>query len=153
MITKSVSCGILLTNGILFLVGKLSNFPFWDIPKGAKHPEETPLQAAIREAYEETNVTIRAEDVVDLGQFQYRDDKDLHLFLFYTPKLPPVEKMKCTSFIFPRGWSEPRPEMDTYKYIAFGEKKNYLGSNLVRVLDSIEKNQLLALCDRSNLPN
>jgi bis(5'-nucleosidyl)-tetraphosphatase len=40
----------------------LRAFNYWDFPKGVVEPEEEPLQAAIREVYEETGLSLSLDD-------------------------------------------------------------------------------------------
>lgn len=56
----------------------------FDVPKGHVEAGENPRMAACRELLEETGLSIAdaASNIVDLGQFAYRPDKDLHLSLW-----------------------------------------------------------------------
>jgi putative (di)nucleoside polyphosphate hydrolase len=52
----------------------------WDIPKGMRDPGEDTLEAAMRELREEAGVAFDAARFEDLGEFDYRRDKGLHLY-------------------------------------------------------------------------
>jgi 8-oxo-dGTP pyrophosphatase MutT (NUDIX family) len=76
-----VSCGTLVVDaGGRLLLGHVTHTARWDIPKGLLDPGETPLAAAMRELREETGLAFPADDFRDLGRFDYRRDKVLHLF-------------------------------------------------------------------------
>lgn len=44
----------------------------WSLPGGGVHKNEQPVSSALREVAEETGITLRAEQLVDLGQDIYK---------------------------------------------------------------------------------
>ncbi len=51
----------------------------WSIPKGELGPDEAPLDAAQRELFEETGLTLEAPPI-DLGRLRASRDKELRVF-------------------------------------------------------------------------
>ena len=133
--TKSISCGVLITDGKVLLLGHSTGNKHWDIPKGTMDEGETVLQTALRELKEETNLTLTKKDVVDLGLYEYTPRKNLHLFLHRTKKLPELSSIVCKSLCERKGqWI---PELDAFKYIKFSKINQYVTKNMNRTLESI----------------
>ena len=96
----TVSCGTLVVNprGELLLC-HVTDTPKWDIPKGMRDPGESELEAALRELREEAGLEFAAEAFRDLGPFEYRRDKRLHLYLVRSgPELDSLEHLHCSSY-------------------------------------------------------
>lgn len=115
---KTLSCGILVldSEGEL-LLGHATGAPYWDIPKGQREPGENELQAALREAAEETGLRFSAEGLLDLGRFAYRSGKDLHLFALLYERVDP-RSLRCSTFFRDRS-GRLRPEIDAFAWMAF----------------------------------
>jgi putative (di)nucleoside polyphosphate hydrolase len=113
-----VSCGTLVVNpdGELLLC-HVTDTAKWDIPKGMQDPGESTLEAAMRELYEEAGIAYPKERFTDLGLFDYRPDKRLHLYLVRSgEELADLAHLKCSSF-FPHRWSgAATPEVDGYRW-------------------------------------
>lgn len=112
------SCGTLVFNdsGELLLC-HVTGTAHWDIPKGMLDGDETPLAAAQRELFEEAGVAFDAARYVDLGVFDYRRDKRLHLFRVDAgAELGALEDLQCTSFFPHRYTGKPTPEADGYRW-------------------------------------
>lgn len=135
---KKISSGLILTDKHQFLGCHSTGNYFYDIPKGAIEPGETPLEACIREVQEETGLDVSSDTLVDLGVFEYNYEKDLHLFLLVTDTLPVVNKMNCSTFFTRNSTGETLPEVDKYRYISFFDKEIFLTENLRRVIQKIE---------------
>lgn len=113
---KAVSCGTLVcsASGAL-LLGHATNTDHWDIPKGLQDAGESALQAAKRELLEEMGLVFEDSQFHDLGVFEYRRDKSLHLFkLDAPPSLVSLDALCCTSFFPHHRTGKPTPEMDQY---------------------------------------
>jgi putative (di)nucleoside polyphosphate hydrolase len=112
------SCGTLVVNraGELLLC-HVTGTRYWDIPKGLQDPGETPLQAARREMAEEAGLVFDAARFVDLGAFDYRRDKRLHLFRVDAgDELTTLDQLVCTSFFPHRVTGAPTPEADGFRW-------------------------------------
>ncbi|WP_426196359.1 NUDIX hydrolase [Massilia sp. DWR3-1-1] len=116
-----VSCGTLIVNraGQLLLC-HVTGTARWDIPKGMQDPGESTLEAAMRELREEAGITrFGAERFIDLGQFDYRPDKRLHLYRVYSgDALPDLGELACTSFFSHPVTGVATPEADGYRWAA-----------------------------------
>jgi 8-oxo-dGTP pyrophosphatase MutT (NUDIX family) len=82
-----------------------------DIPKGMVDENEPPIEAAVRELFEETGLAIDPIELRDLGQQEYTKTKDLHLF--YVEKEFNVEELKCESY-FENSEGVMLPEVNGY---------------------------------------
>lgn len=111
----------------------------WNLPKGIMEDNEDPLETAIREIYEETNIKIDKNcQISDLGKISYGRKKKLHLFFIILSGEP--ENLKCNSF-FERdgGWI---PEMVDYKWINPDDYPLYFSEKLTESVRRILKRGL-----------
>lgn len=126
------------------LVGHPTNHDpnFWSIPKGKIDEGETPLQAAIRETYEESNVKLFQDlhDFVELGKQVYKHKKkEITLFAhFETDSARWDERLNiaCNSNV-----PEERggfPEMDAFKWVTLDEAEDILHDTQVKMLDKLD---------------
>jgi putative (di)nucleoside polyphosphate hydrolase len=115
-----VSCGTLVVNpaGQLLLC-HVTNTAKWDIPKGMQDPGESTLETAMRELREEAGIGFPAECFEDLGVFDYRKDKRLHLYKVQAgEQLTTLDHLVCSSF-FPHHTSgKATPEVDAFCWAA-----------------------------------
>ena len=114
----NTSCGTLVvdTAGQLLLC-HVTGTAYWDIPKGLQDPGEAPLAAAQRELFEEAGIRFAPDRFVELGVFDYRRDKRLHLFRVDAgDELGTLEQLRCTSFFPHRFTGKPTPEADGYRW-------------------------------------
>ena len=119
----AVSCGTLVVDSFQrLLLCHVTGTGKWDIPKGLQDPGETELEAALRELREETGLAFAPERLVDLGRFEYRRDKQLHLFRVEVgDTLASLDHLVCTSFFPHHQTGAPTPEMDGFRWAARGE--------------------------------
>ncbi|MES2759364.1 MAG: NUDIX hydrolase [Pseudomonadota bacterium] len=113
-----VSCGTLIVNpaGQLLLC-HVTHTAKWDIPKGMQDPGESTLEAAMRELREEAGIAYPAERFEDLGLFDYRPDKRLHLFLVRAgAELATLDRLECTSFFPHHATGVATPEVDGFRW-------------------------------------
>ncbi len=115
-----LSCGTLVVNRAgQVLLCHVTGTARWDIPKGMRDPGETPLQAAMRELQEEAGLVFEAARFGDLGSFDYRPDKRLHLFRVQVGEaLASLDGLACTSFFPHEVTGAATPEADGYRWAA-----------------------------------
>ena len=96
---KIVSAGtVILVGGRQVLLGHVTNSGNkWDLPKGKIDKGEIPIDSAIRECNEEFGLRVSKLDMVSLGHFQYRINKDLILY-FTTLDSINIGSLSCSSF-------------------------------------------------------
>jgi 8-oxo-dGTP pyrophosphatase MutT (NUDIX family) len=114
----AVSCGTLVVDAEgRLLLGHVTHTPKWDIPKGMQDAGESTLDAAMRELREETGLAFAPERYVELGRFEYRRDKALHLYRVDAgATLDTLAHLSCTSFFPHHITGKPTPEMDAYRW-------------------------------------
>jgi 8-oxo-dGTP pyrophosphatase MutT (NUDIX family) len=113
-----VSCGTLVVDGSgRLLLCHVTGTAKWDIPKGLQDPGETELEAAVRELREEAGLAFETGRFVDLGRFEYRRDKQLHLFrVDVGDTLATLDHLVCTSFFPHHQTGKPTPETDGFRW-------------------------------------
>ncbi|PWF48684.1 NUDIX hydrolase [Massilia glaciei] len=119
----ATSCGTLVVNdkGELLLC-HVTHTAKWDIPKGMQDPGESTLEAAIRELREEAGIGFEPARFEDLGCFDYRPDKRLHLYRVAAgDALGRLGALACTSFYPDPHTGVLTPEVDGYRWAARGE--------------------------------
>jgi putative (di)nucleoside polyphosphate hydrolase len=114
----SVSCGTLvLDDAGRLLLCHVTGTPKWDIPKGMQDPGESELQAAVRELREETSLVFAPERFQELGRFDYRRDKALHLYRVEVgATLRNLDHLVCHSYFPHHQTGKPTPEMDGFRW-------------------------------------
>lgn len=118
MTKTSVSCGTLVldSSGRLLLC-HVTGTAAWDIPKGVQDPGETTLEAAMRELREEAGIGFEPGRFHDLGQFDYRRDKRLHLYRVEAgDELGDLSQLACSSYFPHHASGRPTPEMDGFRW-------------------------------------
>jgi len=116
----ATSCGTLIVNpaGQLLLC-HVTHTAKWDIPKGMQDPGESTLEAAMRELREEAGIGFASGRFCDLGRFDYRPDKRLHLYLVRAGvELASLEHLACSSFFPHPASGAATPEVDGYRWAA-----------------------------------
>jgi predicted NUDIX family NTP pyrophosphohydrolase len=111
---KSCACGFIIEEPRGWLLCHPTNSGNrWDFPKGGSEVGEDHLVAAKRELLEETGLVLTSnQDIIDLGQHPYQDNRDLHLYYVKVDKID-TKVMHCTSMVLnPKG--KNFPEMDAF---------------------------------------
>ncbi|WP_182915862.1 NUDIX hydrolase [Massilia cavernae] len=138
--TLPVSCGTLIVNarGELLLC-HVTGTAKWDIPKGMQDPGETPLEAAVRELREESGLELDSRLFADLGCFDYRPNKKLHLFHVQAPDgLDCLDHLECTSFFPHHKTGEPTPEADGFRWASREDLKKLCWPRMAERLLTME---------------
>jgi putative (di)nucleoside polyphosphate hydrolase len=112
------SCGTLIVNkGGEILLCHVTGTRKWDIPKGMQDPGESTLEAARRELYEEAGLALDAAEFEDLGSFDYRHDKRLHLYKVRAPAdMDSLDHLVCTSHFLHEVTGKETPEVDGFRW-------------------------------------
>ena len=141
MTRRQTSCGVIVTDGKLILLGHTTRSPRWDIPKGAAEPDEDFADAAVRELHEETGLVASPNELAVLGVHPYLRGKDLALFAWRPRQLPDPKSLTCDShFALPNGTS--LPEFDRFCLFPWEEALLRVGKNLARILSSVPRERL-----------
>lgn len=137
------TCGIFLFNkeGKL-LIGHPTNSPdtIWSVPKGLRDKGEDDFTAAVRELYEETNITLR--DIGDfsvkyLGKFKYPNrKKKISAFYIETDFDFSDCDIKCDSMVT-HLHGKDFPEIDKFKWVTMEEAEPLLNGSQVLALNII----------------
>jgi 8-oxo-dGTP pyrophosphatase MutT (NUDIX family) len=114
----AVSCGTLVVDRAgRLLICHVTGTPKWDIPKGLQDPGEGTLAAAMRELWEEAGLAFDPERFIDLGRFDYRRDKCLHLYKVEVgDELADLGHLVCRSFFPHHVTGKPTPETDGFRW-------------------------------------
>jgi 8-oxo-dGTP pyrophosphatase MutT (NUDIX family) len=131
---KAVSVGLLLTDGTRFLGCHSTGNRFYDLPKGAAEPGETPRQTCVRETREETGLEVEGERLLDLGILPYNRQKELHLFALTVPELPDAASLSCSSVFVHPYRHVALPEVDGYLHIKFEETAAFMTPNMAKAV-------------------
>lgn len=112
------SCGTLIINDKRqVLLGHVTDKKHWDIPKGRQEADESPLAAAKRELKEETGLEFNEAFYEEIGCFDYREDKRLHLYKIHVSNtLQDLTGLRCTSYFPHKEDQEPVLAMDAYRW-------------------------------------
>ncbi len=140
MAEKTVSCGVLVTDGERLLLGHATRSPRWDIPKGIAEPGEDFAAAACRELREETGLDAPPGELRPLGVFPYLRDKDLALFVWRPRAMPDPAALVCTSCFSWKG--SLLPEFDKFALLTPEEALQRVGKGLAALLAGISSASL-----------
>jgi len=141
---KTVAAGVFLINKdkkLLICHPTNHKETLWSIPKGKVEDNESTLNAAIRETYEETNIDLSScDNIIILDSVLYRHKKKiLHPFLILETINTKLNwnsfDIKCNSNVpIDRGGF---PEMDDYKWVDIEEARIMLHETQAMCLDAI----------------
>jgi len=136
--TKTISAGVVVTNGKKILLCHVTGSKHWDLPKGKLDPNETELNAAVRELYEETSLRVDPAELNHLGLFKYKKDKELSLFLYQVEKMPKTRELECFS-TFDSGKGVYKKEMNAFANIDWQKISKYVVPDMLRVLLEVKE--------------
>jgi 8-oxo-dGTP pyrophosphatase MutT (NUDIX family) len=142
---QRLSCGVLIVNAEReLLLCHVTGQNHWDLPKGGMAPGESPLATALRETEEETSLVLDGAALTDLGRFDYRPRKALHLFATLMPRLD-VGTLRCVSHFSDAASGRRLPEMDGFAWFGFADAPRHTGTRMAAVIGGrIELDRLLA---------
>ena len=133
---KVTSCGVVLLNARreLFLC-HATGTSRWDLPKGIQHPDESALQAALRELEEESSLMIEPEMLSPLGLYDYLPAKWLHLHAVRVAvDAFDIRVCRCRVSFPHRITGLPISEVDAYAWRPLNQVGTWCGKNMTRVL-------------------
>jgi 8-oxo-dGTP pyrophosphatase MutT (NUDIX family) len=114
--------GLIITDGQYLLVCKPTPSSRWpnpklDLPKGHIQAGEDPMDAAIRECWEETNIRFEKWKLSLPKRFTM-DGEPLFLWMARLSELPPVALLSCASTFIDDATGIRHPEMAGYEYLS-----------------------------------
>ena len=136
--TKTISAGVLVSDGTRLVLGHVTNTAKWDIPKGGVDVGESFLQAAVRELYEETGIEASDSDLIPLGKFEYTAKKDLVLYVLPVMQMPDPRSLVCIS-MFENTQGKLQPELDGFKLVSWDQLSKHCSEQLCNLLLSVQK--------------
>jgi 8-oxo-dGTP pyrophosphatase MutT (NUDIX family) len=142
---KPVSCGVIVTDGRVMLLGHATMSPRWDIPKGMADPGEDHRAAACRELLEETGLVAEPTALTPIGSYPYSRDKGLVLFGWVPAEMPDPKTLICVSHFTTRD-GRTLPEFDRFGLFPRDEAVQRVGRAMAEILSGIS---LGALCGAS----
>ncbi len=131
-----ISCGTVVINvaGEVLLC-HVTGHDLWDLPKGMQEADEPALKTARRELHEETGLEFAEDLFVEVGCFDFRPDKRLHLFMERAPaSLMDIKHLTCVSHFVHPETGVPTPEMDGFCWASRDDVRRLCGPNMQRVL-------------------
>ena len=133
------SCGVLVTDGAVLLLGHATGSRRWDIPKGVAEDGEAFEAAARRELAEETGLAAPEGALRPLRVHAYRPGKRLALFAWRVEAVPGT--LACAS-LFRDRWGQMRPELDRFGTFGREEALKLVGKAMAAVLAPILAQEL-----------
>jgi 8-oxo-dGTP pyrophosphatase MutT (NUDIX family) len=135
---KTLSAGVIVTDGGRILLGHVTGSRNWDIPKGKVDPGEAEIDGAVRELHEETSMVVDPKSLVSLGTFAYKKTKDLSLWLHRTDLMPDPKTLECLS-TFDSGKGIMKKEMDGFAVVTWADAEKRVIPDMWRVLEKIRE--------------
>jgi len=115
---KSITCAVMYftpSKKVLLVHPNGASWNCWSFPKGLRDPHESESEAAARELFEETGLSVDPSSLIDLGCSSYLPKKDYHLFLFRSSVEPPISQLICESTFQSRD-GDTIPEVDHFQF-------------------------------------
>ena len=111
----------------------------FDFPKGLVEPDETDIEAAIRELREETSLVLDDDQLIDCGVHPHNKEKNIHIFLHKTDVIPDPKNLGCQSFFTVN--DKEYPECDFFEIIPRSERSkfNKVLQNKFDIIDEYNK--------------
>ncbi len=147
------SCGVLLLNRRCELfVCHSTGTSRWDLPKGLREPDESSVDAAVRETWEETGLLLLPAQLQDVGDFAYLPGKRLHLFFLRVDNNAfDLTSCRCRStFVHPKS-GQTTPEVDGYAWKPVSDLASWCGKNMTRVLATLDWDAMAPRAEATHL--
>jgi len=129
---KTMTCGVLISDGTRLLICHPTNGKHWDIPKGRRDGPEMLGDAAVRELREETGIVLSSSDIKYIGVWDYKPTKTLALFSYRVIDMPDPSSCFCTSMFEHDG--QQIPEMDEWAVVTWEEAIPRMNSQMSNIL-------------------
>ena len=141
---KQLTCGVVFVDTKkqkILMIHPTYQKDFWDLPKGRQEKGETPLEAAVREVYEETSIVLDPikDKLIDYGRHPYNKHKQIHLFTCVDKDFD-VYKLKCTSMV--EGLRTVFPEVDDFELFSIEEAKELMCPAMKKVFSSVVEEEI-----------
>lgn len=136
----ATSCGTLVINkkGDVLLC-HVTGTNHWDIPKGMQDAGESAFEAAKRELWEETGLEFDEVLFEEVGCFDYRKDKKLHLYKVRAAEdFDSLGHLICTSHFPHHVTGKPTPEMDGFCWASRNDVRTLCWPRMAERLLSLE---------------
>lgn len=137
---KSLSCGVIIMNNDKILLCHATGQSHWDLPKGGLDDGELPIEAAVRECFEETGLRYSADDLLDLGEFSFNKYKNIHLFLLNKNGPDNLDNLVCNSYFKHHYTQIDTPEADDFKYFDKEQVLSLASKSLSLLLSNFDFN-------------
>lgn len=134
----TVSCGFVIQNidGKILIVHPTNDYSgegIWVFPKGMMENDETYLETAYREVYEETNLNLLEIDgditPFDISHSYYRT---IHLYLFRSKVDLYQYQIYCNSLV--ENDNDSFYENDDFKFVTIDESLNFLSEREKKII-------------------
>lgn len=136
--TKILSAGVIVTDLKSILLCHVTGARHWDIPKGRVDPGELEIDAAVRELYEETSIVINSSQLNFIGQFRYKKNKNLSLWLHKVDTMPDPSTLSCIS-TFSTTDGTVKTEMDGFAIPEWNSINKMVIPDMMQVLSEVRK--------------
>lgn len=134
---RELTCGLIVSSPAGWLLGHATGTPFWDLPKGQREPGEDPLDAALRECWEEMGLDMSSyrDQFLYLGKDRYNKKlgKTLALFSLRLPAPLDLSSCACQTLVATRG-ADPVPDMDDFAWVPHDRVERHLKPRMFKHL-------------------
>lgn len=134
---KKTTCGTLVKDidDNFLIVRPTGNNKDWSIPKGISDKNETLVQAALRELFEETNLDLKNENYSICGIYPYNKEKKLFVIFIKLNYSLKDFNFVCNSFFNDKGTR--LPEIDKFDLVPKNELSEKLSKNFSHFLNDV----------------
>ena len=136
---KTTSFGVLIFNEkAQLLLAHATGQKHWDIPKGGAEEGESPRDAALREAREETGIELAPEALDEIGCMPYMRRKNLHLFKTQLDtRRFNIAQCRCESFFPHYATGVMTPEVDAWKWVDIQDIPAFAAKSMTALLRAL----------------